>query len=67
MHRLAALTVLLIPSLAHAHGVHPHLREDTFTLAAVLAVSAIALVASIVVAGRKPMRLVPVKSESKSR
>ena len=63
MHRLAALSVLLLPSLAHAHGVHPHMREDTFALAGAFALAAAILVVSVVVAGRKQAVLAPVNNK----
>ena len=58
MHRLAALSVLLFPALAQAHGVHPHLREDTFSLAGAIAL-AVGLVAAVFLAGRKSAQLAP--------
>jgi hypothetical protein len=59
MHRLAALSVLLLPSLAHAHGVHPHLREDTFAMGAAFALATAVFFIAVTYAGRKSARLAP--------
>ena len=58
MHRLAALSVLFFPAIAQAHGVHPHLREDTFGLAGIIALSVV-LTGAVFWAGRKSAQLAP--------
>ena len=57
MYRLVALSVLFFPSLAQAHGVHPHLNESRFAMGAAFAIAAAAFVVALAVVGRKPARL----------